>query len=291
MKKYAMKSTVSSIFFSLLFGLISACHVSAAEVPVRPVTSAWTVEAGSSLRADSYLSPLRYRGWRAGVGLERWQAMRFNPRDWVMKYDFGVTLDRTLSPARNSVMWGIGFRASWAMMWRRHIGALSGLTLGIGPGADLDLGVLYLPRNGNNPAQAEAAVTVGATAYAIYSLRVGRLPVTFRWQPSAPLVGVFFCPDYGELYYEISLGNHAGLVHCAWPGSYRRFRSLLTADLRFGATALRLGYRADVISSRANDITGRAVSHTVTLGISGEWLMINPRRPLSADAEIISAFY
>lgn len=282
-----MKLTVSSIFFSLL----SLLFVARAESPLRPVTSAWTVEAGSAMLANTYLSPLRYHGWRGGVGLERWQAMRFRPRQWVMQLTVGATIDRTLSPARNSVMWGLDFSGSWAMMWRARIGAVPGLTLGVGPRADLNLGVLYLPRNGNNPAQAQAALTVGATGYATYSRRLGRLPVVLRWQPSVPLVGAFFCPDYGELYYEISLGNRSGLVHCAWPGSYRRFRSLLTADLRFGATALRLGYRADVLSTRANGITDRSVTHTATLGISGEWMMLNPRHRLSADAEVISAFY
>lgn len=291
MKKCAMRLTVSNIFFSLLLLVGVAAGRTWAAEPVRPVTSAWTVEAGQVLRANTYLSPLRYNGWRAGVGLERWQAMRFNPRDWVMRLTVGADLDRTLSPARNSVMWGLDLRASWAMMWRNRIDALPGLTLGFGPEADLDLGVLYLPRNGNNPAQAEVAATCGLTAYATYALRAGNLPILFRWQPSVPLIGAFFCPDYGELYYEIALGNRSGLVHCAWPGSYRRFKSLLTADLRFGATALRIGYRADVISSRSGGITDRVEAHTVSIGISGEWLMLNPRRQLSAETETISAFY
>lgn len=283
-----MRSTVRTICFSLMLGCAATIG---AQKPVRPVTSAWTAEAGGATVADTYLSPLRYSGTEAAVGYERWQAMRFNPHAAVMQLQVRGSFIRTTSPARNSVMLGLGAEGSWAMMWRKDIAAAPGLTLGIGGEADLRIGVLYLPRNGNNPAQAEAAVTVGATAFATYSTRLGRLPVTLRWQPSLPLIGTFFCPDYGELYYEISLGNTAGLVHCAWPGSYRRLRSLLTADLRFGTTALRLGYRADVISTHANHVTHRAISHMAVIGISTEWLTLSPTRRPSAEAEIISAYY
>ncbi len=284
-----MRSTVRIIFFSLLM-LLGRMVMSAQEQkPLRPVTSAWTVEIGSVRQANTYLSPLRYSGKTFAFNLERWQAMRFSPQQWVIRLNLRAGLDRSLSPARNSVMWGLDFSGEWQMMHRwRNVG-LSGLTLGAGAGADLDIGVLYLPRNGNNPAQAQAAATLGITAFATYSFKAGRLPMVVRYQPSVPLVGAFFCPDYGELYYEISLGNRSGLAHVAWPGSYRRFMSLLTVDLRFGATALRLGYRADVLSTKANNIVNRSVTHMATIGISGEWLMLSPRQ--SHDAEIITAYY
>lgn len=292
MTKSVMKSTASNICFRIIISLLLLSGGSASAQILRPVTSAWTLEVGGASEANTYLTPLRYSGWTAGLGLERWQAMRFNPERWVMRLDVRGDLTRTLSPAKNSVMWGMDVTGAWAMMWRARNLFCSGFTCGVGPLAELELGVLYLPRNGNNPAQARAAFTFGATAYASYSFSVGKLPVVLRYQPSLSLLGAFFCPDYGELYYEIYLGNHSGLAHFAWPGSYRRFMSVLTADLRFGATALRLGYRAGVVSSKANDIVNRSVTNSFSIGVSGEWMMLRPSaNKLSHDAQVISAYY
>jgi len=64
----------------------------------------------------------------------------------------------------------------------------------------------------------------------------------------------------------------------------------LTADLHFGATSLRLGYRGFVYSTKVNGITSRMTSNTFIIGISGEWMSLNPRKKLSVDnARIINA--
>ncbi len=82
-----------------------------------------------------------------------------------------------------------------------------------------------------------------ATGYVCWSGSLGRLPLSLRYQPVLPVVGAFFAPDYGELYYEIYLGNHSGLAHCGWWGNYFALENLLTADLRLGSTTLRIGYK------------------------------------------------
>ena len=66
------------------------------------------------------------------------------------------------------------------------------------------------------------------------------MPVTIGYQPSLPLVGVFFVPEYGELYYEISLGNHPNSVHAAWPASYRAIYNPDHFRSASGSTTLRL---------------------------------------------------
>jgi hypothetical protein len=106
-----------------------------------------------------------------------------------------------------------------------------------------------------------------------------------------PVTGAFFSPDYGELYYEIYLGNHSGLAHAAWFGNYFRLDNLLTADLRLGSTNLRLGYRADVMSTKVNNIVTRRVTHSFVIGVSGEWLSLPRSGRISDNAKIISALY
>ncbi len=287
-----------------LLTLLAACGISSAQSAtdscasadspsspevLRPVVSAYTLGIGSSHLRDTYLTPLGYSGWTAGIGYERFQAMKFDPERWIMRLCASVDLASDDNPARTATMWSIGFRPSWAMM--RRFRPVRGLTLAAGGIARGDLGVIYLARNSNNPASVKASVTIGATAMATYNITVGRLPITLRCQPTFDLIGAFFSPDYDELYYEIWLGNHSGLCHCAWPGSFVHLENLLTADLRFGATNLRLGYRFDLLSTKTSGIISRSVSHQFVIGIATEWLSVHSGRPRISDARLISAFY
>ena len=278
----------------LSLGLLPALFGLADEAPdaspLRPVTSAYTIEAGTAHLADTYLTPLKYSGQSVALGYERMQAMKFDPERWVMRLNFRLELDRAENPVRNATMWYGGIDFSWGMMhrWRN---LAPGLTVGAGGEAQLVLGCLYNARNGNNPASARGAVTVNLTGYCAWNTRVWRVPVTLRYQPALPVLGAFFSPDYGELYYEIYLGNRSGLVHCAWWDDYFALENLLTADLHFGATSLRIGYRNNILSTKANNIVSRQISHCAVVGVSGEWISLSPGRGLSPEVRTISALY
>lgn len=258
--------------------------------PLRPVMSAYMLEAGSAHLADTYLTPLEYDGWGAAFRYERMQAMKFDPERWIMRLNIGLEVDRAQNPARNAVMWMGSIDAAWGMARRWRL-PWPGVTLAAGGSTGINLGCLYNKRNGNNPASAKASWTVNLTGMAVWNLKIGKLPVALRYQPTLPVAGVFFAPDYGELYYEIYLGDHSGLAHFAWWGNYFSIENLVTADLRLGATALRLGYRNNILSTSINHVTTRIVTHAFVLGVSGEWLSLNPRGELSASARIISAIY
>lgn len=251
---------------------ILAAFAAQAQSP-RPVSEVWTLEFGTAHLADTYLTPLRYSGMHYGVEYARAQAMRFNPAKWTNSLAFAVRYDRTKNRAGNSLMRQALVEARWAMVRRWHLP--KGVTAAVGGFADLTAGALLLMRNGNNPAQARASVTAGPEATLRWSApKTWGAGATLR----TPLIGAFFSPQYGELYYELALGDRFGLVHCAWPGSYRRLQAEIWGELRPRATALRLGYRADLLSFRANGITGRCLTHSITLGIATDLLSINPRR-------------
>lgn len=264
------------ILFALLFGELPLLQVGLrgglrAQEPVRPVTATYTFGIGSSHLTDTYLSPLHYDGWGATLGYSRMQAPRFSPDRLVMMLDASLALDRTLNPARNATMWGATLRLEWGMARRWQ--PIPSLTLAAGGTLSLEGGALYNDRNGNNPASAKGAVTLNLTGYAAWRTRVGRLPVTLTWRPTMPMVGAFFSPDYGELYYEIYLGNRSGLVHAAWPGSYFTLDNLVAADLHlWRGTALRIGYQGRVHSSKACGIITNTSRHTFILGITGNWI-------------------
>lgn len=295
--KSAMNSPVSSVcsikrlilVLLAVFGFAGTHAAERADTVVRPVLSAYMLELGSAHFCDTYLTPLHYSGWQGALSYSRMQAMRFDPEHWIMDLGGRLSLSRTLNPARNAAMWDIGFNPRWSILRRWHLPA--GFTLAAGGDVDFDIGALYLARNGNNPISARASLTIGVTALAAWNGRVGRLPLTLAYRPAMPLVGAFFSPDYDELYYEIWLGNHAGLCHAAWPGDFFRLDNLLTADLHFGATTLRLGYRCDVFSSKAAGIVSRRVTHSFVLGICAEWISLRAGSRRTPDARIISALY
>lgn len=260
---------------------------------LRPVCSAFTAEVSSSHLIDTYLTPLKYSGWSVGLQYERLQAMKFSPDRWCQQLTVAAQFDRDANPARNATMLGANIAAHWAMMRRWPIAAVPSLSLWGGGQSGVNIGGLYLRRNGNNPATAKADWTVAATGGAVWRVSVGRMPVILRWQTVLPVAGVFFSPDYDELYYEIYLGNRSGLVHAAWWGDFFRWDNLLTADLDVGsATRLRLGFRQRYLSTKVSNITSRWTSYTFVIGVSGDWLGINPRRGLpSPQARTVYALY
>lgn len=257
----------------------------------RPVISAYTLQAGTSHIAETYLSPLRHSGISLALDYERMQAMRFNPESWVMRLGGRLEGSRTLNnPARNAYMWNLNFRLGWGMM--RKFRPFETLNVYAGGSTTADAGVFYLPRNSNNPAAAKASWTVNAIAGAAWNTKILRLPVCLRYMLELPLGGMFFSPEYGELYYEIYLGNHRGLLRGAWPGNFFRLTNLLSADLRFGRTIVRLGYRCEIQSAKASDIVTRHIGHWAVLGIASEWLSLPARGSRNFnDAKIISALY
>lgn len=275
--------------FIALFCSSVVAQTPSPEKPLRPVFAAYTVEYGSSHLADTYLTPLKYKGWHLGLDYARYQAMRFDPDGWTMRLHGNLSVDKTDNLARNATMWSALLSLDWGMMhkWR----PATGLTVALGGSTGIEAGVLYNARNGNNPASAKGAWTVNLTGYAAYRTNLLRIPVTLMYQPVLPVTGIFFAPDYGELYYEIYLGDRSGLVHGAWWGNRFELDNLATADLHFGATALRIGYSGKIFSSKVNHIVTRRFTHAFTIGVSGEWLSVDPRKGVSSTARIINAIY
>ena len=256
---------------------------------IRPVNSSWMLDAGSAHVADTYLSPLKYTGWNASFEYERLQAMKFSPDAWRQQLHVGVELSDATNRAGNGSMLYGGLYARWGMlrMWRLPYR----FTVAAGGSAGATIGGIYNTRNGNNPAAAKADVTANLTGWATWSIDLGRMPVMFRWQTTLPLVGMFFSPEYDELYYEMYLGNRHGLIHCAWPGRFFRWDNLVTADLDFATTRLRLGFRSRIYSTEVNHITTRIFSYSFVLGVTGDWFSVSRRKDVPDDtARFIYAY-
>lgn len=286
MKKLLKRTALAAWALSMS---ATGLHAQDAVTTVRPVQSIYSVEAGSSHITDTYLTPIKYSGWHIGLNYDRSQAMKFAPDQWVMQMHFGVGFDRDLNMARNRDMLYGELEFSWGMLRRWQLP--SQFSAGVGGSASLNAGCIYLDRGGNNPASAKASLTVNLTAYAAWKTKTFGIPVTLRYQPTLPLIGAFFAPDYGELYYEIYLGNHSGLAHCSHWGNYFALNHQLTADFSFGSTTLRVGYKGDIYSTNVNHTVTNIFTHSAVIGVGGEWLSYKPGTTLSKDTKIITSTY
>ncbi len=272
----------------LSVGVVFCAGAQEADKPLRPVSSTYAVEIGTARLADTYLTPMHYTGTHTGICYSRLQAMRFDPERWVMQLRLGGIFDFTKNPARNITLYNFGIETSWGMMRRWSLPA--GFSAGIGPALDVTAGVLSIARSRNNPASARAAVTIDASGFAQWRGKLLGIPLTARYSAMLPVGGVFFSPDYGELYYQIYLGDRSGLVHGAWWGSYFSIDNLATVDLHFGATSLRLGYHNRVLSTKASNIVTRNVTHAFTIGVTTDWISLRPGSDSVEAARMISAY-
>lgn len=248
----------------LFFALLAACFTAWGQ---RPITSVYGLEAGASNISCDYLSPMPYAGstwgWYGGWGKE----MKQNPEHLVMAFRGGISYSRATDPAVSARMLALSARFGWGPSWRKRFP--HNIELALGAALDLHGGVLWLPVNGNNPAQAMAYAGLDLTAGLSWRTRFGRLPVTIADRAWLPTLGAFFAPGYGESYYEIYIGNHSGLAHFGWWGNAAGLDNHLTMTLHFPKhrRSLVLGYRLGFNTYHANNLTTQYVHNAFTVAL------------------------
>lgn len=263
---------------------------SASDRPGRPVTVSYMAGFGSARITDAYLSPFPTTGWGTALFYERSQALRSRPNQWsgLMSASLDLSRGHTCGTP-NGTMWGTGLTIQLAALRRLH--TLPGeIKIAFGPQIELLTGLHYRPSNGNNPVGAQVALTAGLTARASRLVRIGRLPVDFSFRPSLQLTGLFLAPQYGQLYYEIYEGDSKGIVRFAWPGNRLSYSHLLAADLRLGATAIRLGYSLRLSTREASHLAVNTATHLFVIGLTTDFITINRRHGNPSSAPVIFSF-
>ena len=250
----------------LLAGALGISRAAGEETETsRPVTGTYSIELGSTSVKATYLSPLTYSGAQSALSGSWSKAMPFNPENAVMQFDAEASFSNILNPAKTSRMVSLMADFSWDMAWRKKLPCDFQVTAG--GGVDVAGGAYYLLRNSNNPVQAMANISLMLTASASRHFCIGRLPILVADRVKLPSLGVFFCPEYGETYYEIYLGNHKGLAHAGWWGNNFRIDNLFSVTLDFGRTAMTLGYRVVAWNQWANNLSTRIVNNYFVIGV------------------------
>ena len=223
------------------------------------------VDAGFGSIHDSYLTPITYNGLDLGLGYEAVRSVRNDK--WLWQLNVGGDYNYVENKAQNNNLHKLMGDLSFNMQrcWR---GVLSPkLNFAVGPMAQLRAGIVYDAVNSNNPVTVRAHANLGAAGMAWFNTRLGRKPITLRYQVQLPVAGVFFAPEYDESYYEIYLGNHKNLAHLGWWGNRLDMSHYLGADLHMGKTTVRIGYRTRLEHWTVNHLKVHDVSHSLVLGI------------------------
>lgn len=215
---------------------------------------------------DTYLSPLRYTGPTLSLSGKWEHHPRWGARNVDMVFHAALTGTTATPPATIPRIYFGGIDFSWGL--RKAWQATSALSISAGAEAELDVGCMYLPGNGNNPATAKAGIGLGLSIEGSYQLHIGKLPVAIADEVRLPSVSAFFSQQYGEPYYEIYLGNHRGLVHAGWWGNRFCIDNLLSARFHLSGIALIAGYRFRVNSSYVCSINYQRVENNFVIGIS-----------------------
>ena len=258
----------------------------------RPSISSYCAEIGSASILDTYLTPIRYHGINTRLSYEGMRAMGFNPERWIMQGVAAIEYANVQNQPGNHTMHSLMIEGKWGMMLRRHNVFTPKLTLMIGGSTQLRGGAIYNSNNSNNPVSAKIRWSLNLSAMATYRLRLHKLPVTLRYQATLPVIGAFFSLDYGEAFYELYLGNTKGIVNVGWWGNRFDMENLVTADLHFGKSILRIGYRNLIETSYVHNLNTQIFTHGFMIGVSGEWLKLTPgKKTLSERTKIISAMY
>lgn len=256
----SVRTVILTIVFLLMCG-----GTAFPQKEMRPISQIYSFTAGCEKAYDSYLSPLSYSGFSMSVNGSWLKGMAANPEHLVMRIDASLATAFMGRWGSVTSMYDFNLLFGWSVQWRHSLPC--GLQLSAGAGPEMELGALYMPFNGNNPATARFYIGLALKAGGAYPVRLGKIHALITDDVSLPSAGAFFSQQYGESYYEISLGNRTGLAHFGWWGNRFCITNLLALNMQLSKAALRIGYRLSVGSSWVNNLNTRRTTHALEIGI------------------------
>lgn len=241
---------------------------------------------GRTSQLDTYLSPMSYTGLQVSfmTGMERMTHLAHR------RISFQSTLQGAFTSTDNPASSAnyLGGRLAYDAGWHYHYSPLPHLDLKGGALVGADLGFLYNDRNGNNPAQGRFSIDLSLSAGAAYafSLPLGRrhgiprrLSMQAGYQVDMPMLGMMFCPEFGETYYEISQRGVGHDLICAHPGNSLNLRQLLTLDFCTKRITWRIGYLCDIRQSNARSLKYHDISHSFMFGFVRRFQLMKSLTP------------
>ena len=260
-----MRRTLSLLLL-LLSASLFAEDLALEPVPERqPTARTFLLGIGKTNQLDTYLSPMEYTGLQVSFMTQSERMTHLAQHHISFQSSFLGAFTSTDNPAETASY--TDARLAYDAGWHYHWSPLKNLDLKGGALVGTDLGFLYNDRNGNNPAQGQFSLDLSLSAGAAYQFRLWKLPMQASYQADLPMLGMMFCPEFGESYYEISQRGVGHNIICAHPGNALSFRQMLMVDFCLPRITLRVGYLNDIRQRNAHSLKYRDTSHSFMFGI------------------------
>ena len=217
---------------------------------------------------DTYLSNYNYKGGGLHFSYENFRDARTGNYKWKYQVLFNSRAGFNLQESNMQFAGIIG--CSWSGYHPFSIGKR--LKLLAGAQIQLEGGALYNLSNSNNPVSAKLRTALAASGMAIYHFPVRKSDWIVRYQLDIPLAGVMFTPEFGQSYYEMSLGHLGKIASFTHPLNNPSWRHMLSLDIpvhaKHHSTTLRFSYIADLYQSNINHIRCHMYHHAITFGFA-----------------------
>ena len=245
--------------------------------PNKEVLHSSMIGIGSSNVLDTYLSSYNYTGKDFRIQRETmrmtnlWKGRVSNQSLIDLNVDFNKNharnIDEYAGGIRYSQGWFYNFMGGNTVNPVERSDARFNFAAGLA--ASGYLGVVYIDRSGNNPAQAKADLMIDVSGLATYDMVIARHHYLWRYQVSFPLMGIAFSPNYGQSYYEAFVAKHYDHnVVFAYTGNMPSMRHKLTLDIPVKRYTLRIGYVAQFNQSTFNHLKYHSYSHDFMIGFN-----------------------
>ncbi|WP_299230191.1 DUF3316 domain-containing protein [uncultured Bacteroides sp.] len=279
---------MSRLFISVLLILLMSCAGVLAQDSLshdKYIVRSVMVGAGKTNVYDTYLSPLEYRGPELRFMHESMRMTRLMGGRVSAQRIVQVNASSTDNISKSGKSYSGMFNWTYALHYQYNVD--DRLKILFGPMLDLNGGFIYNTRNSNNPAQAKVYGSIDASAMAIYKLRIGRYPMTLRYQANIPFMGLMFSPEYGQSYYEIFSLKHSGknVLFTSFHNA-PTVRQMLTLDFPIGKTIMRAGYLCDIQQAKVNNLKSHFYSHNFMIGFVRNFQMIRGKNRISLPSKV-----
>ncbi len=226
----------------------------------------FTASIGSANMYDTYLSPLEYKGFNIRLMYEQMRRTTWFNRKFHKQQVFELDFSKGDNPAGNVSEYWLLANYRLGGHYTLYYNYEHNFRLGVGGFWDINAGVLYNERNGNNPATARAYTNLNLSVIASYKFKW----FVVRWQLDSPFMGMLFSPKYGQSYYEISLGNSVGVVNFASLHNQRALRNYLTVDIPINKYTIRVAYLGSWYQTKVHDIQTHHYTNSFVIGFPME---------------------
>lgn len=276
------------LYISVLLILLMSCAEVLAQDSLshdKYIVRSVMVGAGKTNVYDTYLSPLEYRGPELRFMHESMRMTRLMGGRVSAQRIVQVNVSSTDNISKSGKSYSGMFNWTYVMHYQYNVD--DRLKILFGPMLDLNGGFIYNTRNSNNPAQAKVYGSIDASAMAIYKLRIGRYPMTLRYQANIPFIGLMFSPEYGQSYYEIFSLKHSGnnVLFTSFHNA-PTVRQMLTLDFPIGKTIMRAGYLCDIQQAKVNNLKSHFYSHNFMIGFVRNFQMIRGKNRISLPSKV-----